>query len=201
MRRTSENPTEVWPQALRAQATAAVARSTDRTSFHRTAETRFPIKIDVRVPGPGEPWPYAKMLAWCRANVAMGEWEQHGFQDRKRRDDRGPPIDYARWYFRNEADAVAFNEQWLNGTAAAEIELQRDLEPVARTYSEARGAGATDLAARLAADAIFRFRRWVMPNDDAARRRVDDLLKIAGQRGMLRPVDTAKLKGSKQRGV
>jgi hypothetical protein len=33
----------------------------------------------VRVPGPGEPWPYAKMLAWCRANVAMGQWEQHWF--------------------------------------------------------------------------------------------------------------------------
>jgi hypothetical protein len=26
-----------------------------------------------------------------------------GAQDRKRRDDRGLPIDYARWYFRNEA--------------------------------------------------------------------------------------------------
>jgi len=38
-----------------------------------------------------------------------------------------------------------------------------------------------------------------MPNDDAARRRVDDLLTIAAQRGMLRPVDNAKLKGSKQR--
>lgn len=99
-----------------------------------------------------------------------------------------------RWYFAKEADAVAFNERWLNGTAAAEIELQRDLEPVARTHSDARGTGATDLAARLAADVVFRLRHRAIPSDDAARRRVDHLLKTAAERGMLGPTDSARLK-------
>jgi hypothetical protein len=82
----------------------------------------------------------------------------------------------------------------LNGAATAEIELQRDLEPVARTYGDARGRGFTDLAARKAADAVFRMRRKVMPSEDAARRRADELLKTAAQRAMLRSLDNEKLK-------
>jgi hypothetical protein len=58
-----------------------------RTCFRKDAEARFPIKIDMRVPPHGETWPYADMLAWCRANVAAGAWEQHGFMEKKRRDD------------------------------------------------------------------------------------------------------------------
>jgi hypothetical protein len=171
-----------------------MARATDRTRLHKDAEARFPIKIDQRRPGSGEPWPYAEMLAWCRANVTAGAWEQHGWMDRRHPDEWGNPIDYVRWYFLHEADAIAFNERWLDGAATAEIDLQRDLEPVARTYRDARGRGATDLAARLAADAVFRMRRKIMPSEDAARRRVDELLKTAAQRGMLRPLDNDKLK-------
>jgi hypothetical protein len=157
-----------------------MARPTDRTRAHKDAEARFPIKIDQRRPGSGEPWPYAEMLAWCHPNIAKGAWEQHGYIDKQRRDERGIPIDYVRWYFLHEADDVAFDERWLDGASAAEIDLQRDLEPVARTYSDARGKGATDLAARLAAaDAVFGLRRKVMPSEDAARRRVDELLKTA----------------------
>jgi hypothetical protein len=89
-----------------------MARSTDRTRFRKDAEARFPIKVDVPVPTDGKPWPFAEMLAWCRANVALG-WEQHGFMDKKRRDERGIPIDYARFYFVSDADAEAFRKRWL----------------------------------------------------------------------------------------
>ena len=61
----------------------------------------------------GEPWPYAEMLAWCRANVAAGAWEQHGFMDRNRRDDNGAPTDFSRWYFLSDADAAAFKKRWI----------------------------------------------------------------------------------------
>lgn len=105
-----------------------------KTPFRRTPR----LKIDVRVPSTGEPSPFAEMLAWCHANVAAGAWAQHGFMDKNRRDDRGILIDFARWYPMNEATAAAFDRQWLSGAAAAEIELQRDLAPVARTYSEAQ---------------------------------------------------------------
>jgi hypothetical protein len=37
-------------------------------------------------------------------------------------------------------------------------------------------------------------RRKVMPSEGAARRRVDELLKTAAERGMLRPLDNEKLK-------
>jgi hypothetical protein len=134
------------------------------------------------------------MLAWCDANLVKGAWAQQGFIDKRRRDEQGIPIDYIRWYFLHDADAVAFNDRWLNGAATAEIDLQRDLEPVARTYSDARGRGATDLAARLAADAVFRMRRKVMPSENVDRRRVDELLKTAAERAVLRPLDNEKLK-------
>jgi hypothetical protein len=87
-------------------------RPTDRTRFRKDAEAKFPIKVDMRVPAGGEPWPYAEMLAGCQANVAAGAWAQHGFMDRKRRDDRGVPIDCSRWYFLSDADAEAFKKRW-----------------------------------------------------------------------------------------
>ena len=90
-----------------------MARPTDRTRFRDDAEAKFPIKIDIPVPAYGEPWPYADMLAWCRANVAAGAWAQHGFMDKKRRDEHGVPIDFTRWYFLNDADAEAFRQRWV----------------------------------------------------------------------------------------
>jgi hypothetical protein len=86
-----------------------MARSTDRTRSRRDAEDRYPIKVDVPVPTDGRPWPFGEMLAWCRENVTLG-WEQHGFMDKKRRDERGIPIDYARFYFVSDADAEAFRK-------------------------------------------------------------------------------------------
>jgi len=49
-------------------------RPTDRNRSRMDAEARFPIKIDIRVPGNGEPWPFAEMLAWCHANITTGAW-------------------------------------------------------------------------------------------------------------------------------
>jgi hypothetical protein len=86
-------------------------RVTDRNRFRKDAESRFPLKIDIAV-AYGEPWPYADMLAWCRENVTLG-WEQHGYMDKKRRDERGIPIDFSRWYFVSDADAAAFRERWV----------------------------------------------------------------------------------------
>lgn len=65
------------------------------------------------MPAYGEPWPFAEMLAWCHANVAAGAWAQRGFMDKKRRDERGIPIDYARFYFMDEAVAEAFRRRSL----------------------------------------------------------------------------------------
>ena len=90
-----------------------MARATDRNRSRKDAEAKFPIKIDLRRPSIGEPWPFAEMLAWCHANIAAGNWAQHGFMDRKRRDEQGIPIDFARFYFANAADADAFKRRWV----------------------------------------------------------------------------------------
>jgi hypothetical protein len=37
-------------------------RPTDRNRSRKDAEARFPIKIDVRVPGHDQPWPFVEML-------------------------------------------------------------------------------------------------------------------------------------------
>lgn len=73
------------------------------------------------------------------------------------------------------------------------INRENALEPVARTYRAACGAGATDLAARLAANAAFRRRLPGTPNDEAARRAIDRLIKTAAERGMLRPMDSGEI--------
>jgi hypothetical protein len=86
------------------------------TASKKDAEAKFPIKIDMPVPAGGESWPFAEMLAWCHANVAAGAWAQHGHMDKKRRDDHGIPIGFARWYFMSEADAEAFKKRWAEGT-------------------------------------------------------------------------------------
>jgi hypothetical protein len=88
-------------------------RPTDRNRFRKDAEAKFPIKIDARVPASGAPRLFADMLAWCHANLAAGAWAQHGYMDKKRRDERGIPIDVVRWYFLEAADAAAFRRQWL----------------------------------------------------------------------------------------
>jgi hypothetical protein len=100
-------------------------RATDRNRSRKDAEARFPIKIDVPVPAYGEPWPFAEMLEWCNANGAAGAWAQHGFMDKKRRDERGIPIDVTRWYFANEADAKAFRRRWQSSLPSGDVRCRQ----------------------------------------------------------------------------
>jgi hypothetical protein len=90
----------------------SMSRATDRSRARRDAELRFPFKVDVRVPTYGETWPFVEMVTWCRDNVPSGAWEEHSFMDKNRRDERGIPLDFARFYFMREADAAAFKQQW-----------------------------------------------------------------------------------------
>jgi hypothetical protein len=85
----------VWTLALRP---LAWSRSTSWTA--EAAEAKFPIKIDIPVPGSGLGRRLTGMLGWCRENVAAGEGAQHGFLDWKRRDG---PIDFTRWHFSSDA--------------------------------------------------------------------------------------------------
>jgi len=48
---------------------------------------------------------------WCHDNVAAGSWEQHAHSD-ERRDELGIRIDFARFYFMDEADAENFRREW-----------------------------------------------------------------------------------------
>jgi len=57
------------------------------------------------VPGSGLGQRLTDMLSWCRENVTAGAWDQHGHSERRKGE---APIDYARFYFANEADAAAF---------------------------------------------------------------------------------------------
>ena len=88
-------------------------RPTDRTRLRKDAETKFPIKIDLPVPPGGLRRRLTDMLAWWQENVAVGAWAQQGFMDRKRRDERGIPIDFMLWDFMSDADAEAFRKRWV----------------------------------------------------------------------------------------
>jgi len=85
-------------------------RSTDRNSFQRDAERKFPIKIDIPVPPSGLGRRLTDMLDWCHANVAAGAWAQHGTRCVGR---ASAPRTFARWYFLSDADAVAFRRRWV----------------------------------------------------------------------------------------
>jgi hypothetical protein len=55
------------------------------------------------------------MYEWCRKHATTGTWEHHAFTDTKRLDDRGIPMEFARFYFLNETDANAFRRDWIEG--------------------------------------------------------------------------------------
>ena len=85
------------------------ARPTDRTTFQREAERRFPYRVDIPVASGGFGRQTELHDGW-RSHVAAGQWAQHGCV--ARRDDRGVPLDFTRWYFMAAADAEAFRRQW-----------------------------------------------------------------------------------------
>jgi hypothetical protein len=55
----------------------------------------------------------ARVTSAAPYRMTAGAWAQHGFMDKKRRDERGIPIDYARFYFMDEAVAEAFKRRWM----------------------------------------------------------------------------------------
>jgi hypothetical protein len=77
----------------------------------RTAESRFPYKLDIHVPESGVRRRLKEMLDWCRKNTT-GQWTHHILVDRQRRDVLGVPLDFARFYFIEESDAEAFRRAW-----------------------------------------------------------------------------------------
>jgi len=87
-----------------------MARATDRNSFQRNAERRSPHRVVIPVPGNGLGRRLTTMLDWRHANVAAGEWAEHGHQVRKKGE---PPLDFARWYSMSDADAEAFKNRWV----------------------------------------------------------------------------------------
>jgi len=97
----------------------SAARPTDRTTFQREAERRFPYRVDIPVAAGGFGRQLTELHDWCRAHVAAGQWAQHGFQDRARNDDRGVALEFTRWYFMTATDAEAFRRRWHEDRAPA----------------------------------------------------------------------------------
>jgi hypothetical protein len=96
-------------------------RPTDRNRFQREAERQFPYCVDIPVSANGFGRQLTELHDWCRAQVAAGQWAQHGFQDKTRRDDRGVALEFTRWYFMAAADADAFKRRWHEDRAPASI--------------------------------------------------------------------------------
>ena len=59
-------------------------RTTDRTAGKKAAESKFPHRVDVRVPCSGLGRRLTDMLDWCRENVPAGTWVQHHHSERRR---------------------------------------------------------------------------------------------------------------------
>lgn len=49
----------------------------------RAAERQFRFTVDVPIPVGGLGNRLNDMLAWCRANIAASEWEQHGHSEKQ----------------------------------------------------------------------------------------------------------------------
>jgi hypothetical protein len=121
------------------------ARPTDRTTFQREAERRFPYRVDIPVAAGGFGRQLTELHDWCRSHVVAGQWAQHGFMDRARHDDHGITLEFTRWYFVAAADAEAFKRRWHEDRAPASIPRIR-LEKLTRGVRALRN----ELAAYLA---------------------------------------------------
>jgi hypothetical protein len=97
------------------------AGPTDRTRFHRDADRRFHYRVDIPVSAGGFGPQLTELHDWCRAHVATGQWAQHGFMDRARRNDRGIALEFTRWYFMTAVDADAFKRRWHEDRAPTSI--------------------------------------------------------------------------------
>ena len=89
-----------------------MARATDRNSFQKEAEARFPQhRVDVPVPESGLGNRLTEMHDWCREKFVIA-WAMHAHQERRKGE---RPVDYVRFYFESATDAEAFRRQWSVG--------------------------------------------------------------------------------------
>jgi hypothetical protein len=86
-----------------------MGRAIDRNRVQKDAEAKFPHRVDVPIPVGGLGNRLTDMMTWCRQHVPVGVWAQHGHSEGN---NRNRPIDFARWYFLNKADAEAFRKRW-----------------------------------------------------------------------------------------
>jgi hypothetical protein len=85
-----------------------MSRAWPHNQFKDEAERRFPHKVDVSAVRDGD---LTAMLDWCCAQIPGPRWACHGRVACRRKGE--PPVQYARWYFIEKADAEAFRRQWL----------------------------------------------------------------------------------------
>jgi hypothetical protein len=77
----------------------------------REAERRYPFRVDVPVPPViGLGGRLNAMVEWCRDNFQPDAWENHGHLERKAGE---IPVDFARFYFMEKADAELFRWKWF----------------------------------------------------------------------------------------
>lgn len=75
----------------------------------KSAEDRFPHKVDIAIPDSGLGRRLIEMMAWCGDRHMADEWDSHTHTERK---PDGSAITSIRFYFSTEADAAAFKNQW-----------------------------------------------------------------------------------------
>ena len=87
-----------------------MARRTDRNRVRKDAEVKFPHRVDVPIPGDGLGSLFTQMHDWCRDAVQIGAWAMYGHTERRKGE---APLDFLRFYFRDEAAALAFKQRWM----------------------------------------------------------------------------------------
>jgi hypothetical protein len=89
-----------------------MGRAIDRNRVQKDAEAKYPHRVDVPIPAGGLGNRLTEIMMWCRQNVPVGAWAQHGRSEGNR---RNRPADFARFYFVTEVDAEAFKRLWQPG--------------------------------------------------------------------------------------
>jgi hypothetical protein len=77
----------------------------------RDAERKYPHRVDIPVPPMGLGKQLDDMIEWCGERFT--DWTHAGITDKSRRDAQGIPMNFARFYFMDEAAAEEFRARWL----------------------------------------------------------------------------------------
>ena len=92
-----------------------------------------PPRPDVPIPGAGLGRRLTDMLEWCRESVASGAWEQHHRSERRMDE---VPVDYARFYFANAADAEAFRRRWQSSLPSGDVRCWQRINVTSRSIDD-----------------------------------------------------------------